>query len=429
MKYEKIDPRLFVENRERLKKQLKKNSILVLNSNDIYPTNADGVMPFKQNNDLFYFTGIEQEDTMFVMYPDSAEERFKEVLFIRNVNSDLITWEGEKLNEKKAREISGIQSIYRFSEFDNLFNFLVSDAENIYLNTNEFRRSADEVETRDDRFVKKCKARYLLNNYLRAAPLIYRLRMIKSDIEIDLLRKASELTEKGFRRILKFVKPNVTESEIEAEFAHEFIRHGGAFADYEPIIAAGANSCALHYIKNSGVCKSGELVLMDVGASYANYNSDMTRTIPVNGRFTPRQREVYNAVLRIHKQSRKLMVKGKTMLTLFKETESLAEKELVDLKLLKTADIKNQNPDFPLIKKYYPHNLSHFLGLDVHDVGYYDEPLRPGMVLTNEPGIYIKDEGFGIRLENNIVITESRNIDLLENVPIEAEEIEEIMNS
>jgi Xaa-Pro aminopeptidase len=410
MKYPKIDSKLFIENRERLRQQLKKNSILVLNSNDIMPTNADGTMPFKQNNDLFYFTGIEQEETIFLMYPDSPDPRFTEVLFIRNVNSEITTWEGEKLDDKEASEISGIKKIMRVSDFDKIFNHLMGDAEHVYLNANEHKRSASEIETRDNRFIKKCKARYPLHNYLRAAPVIYRLRAIKSGLEIELMGKACELTERGFRRILKFVKPGVAEAEIEAELAHEFIRHNGAFADYQPIVASGINSCALHYIKNNKVCKDGDVVLIDAAASYANYNADMTRTIPVNGKFTPRQKQVYNAVLRAHRETRKLMTKGKLTLELFKDTEAIIEKELVDLRLLKLEDIKNQSPDF-------------------HDAGYFHEPLQPGMVLTCEPGIYIREEELGVRIENNILITESGNLDLMESIPVEADEIEEIMNS
>jgi Xaa-Pro aminopeptidase len=429
MRYQKIENTLFIQNRERLKKQLHPNSIVVFNSNDVLPTNADGTMPFKQNNDLFYLTGIEQEETIFLLFPDSPDKNFKEVLFIRDVNEDLTTWEGSKLTNAEASDISGIKIIRFASEFNKLFNYLMGDAENVYLNTNEHKRSTSEVETRDDRFIKKCKSEYPLHNYMRIAPIMYRLRTIKSDIEISLLRKASGLTEKGFRRVLKFVKPGITEAEVEAEFIHEFIRNNGAPADYDPIIASGIDSCTLHYIKNNKVCKEGDVLLIDFAASYANYNTDMTRTIPVNGKFTARQKQVYNAVLRVQRETRKLMVRGKLPFTLFEETRSLIEKELVDLGLLTTDDIKNQDPEKPVSFKYYPHNVSHFLGLDVHDVGYFHEPLKAGIVLTCEPGIYIREEGFGVRLENNILITNDGNIDLFENIPIEADEIEGAMNS
>jgi len=429
MKYQRINNKLFINNRKNLIKQLKPNSIVILNSNDILPTNADGLMPFKQNNDLFYLTGIEQEETILLLFPDSPEERFKEILFIREVNEELILWEGDKLTVKEASDISGIKTVRFLPEFDDILNYLTSDAEHIYLNSNEYKRAAVEVETRDDRFIKKCKAKYPLHYYCRIAPLIYRLRARKSDIEIDLMKKACELTEKGFRRILSFVKPGVTETEVEAEFIHEFIRNNGAPADYEPIIASGIDSCTLHYIKNNKTCKDGDVLLIDFAASYANYNADMTRTIPVNGKLTARQKRVYNAVLRVLKETRKLLKPGARLLKIFEKNRALIEKELIDLGLLKMADIKKQNPDKPLSSKYYPHNVSHFLGLDVHDVGYFDEPLAPGMVLTCEPGIYIREEGFGIRLENNILINQNGNTDLFENIPIEADEIEDLMNS
>lgn len=429
MRYEKIDPALFIGNREKLKKHLKPNSIVVLNSNDVLPSNADGTMKFKQNSDLFYMIGIEQEETILLMYPDSPDKKLTEVLFIREVNEELTTWEGEKLTPKKASEISGIKTVKFTSEFDKLFYYLMSDAKNIYLNSNEHKRATVEVESRDDRFIKKCWKHFPLHKYKRAAPILYSLRTAKSDIEIGLIKKACSLTENGFRRVLKFVKPGVTEAEIEAEFIHDFIRNNGAPADYEPIIASGIDSCTLHYINNDKICKDGDVVLIDFAASYANYNADMTRTIPVNGKFTKRQKDVYNAVLRVQRETIKLMKPGKLLTDLFNDTRSLIEKELVELGLLKMADIKNQNPDNPLSMKYYPHNVSHFLGLDVHDVGYFHEPLKPGTVLTCEPGIYIRDEGFGVRLENNILITKDGNEDLFKNIPIEADEIEELMKS
>ncbi len=429
MRYEKINPALFISNRENLKKQLKPNSIVVLNSNDVLPSNADGTLKFKQNSDLFYMTGIEQEETLLLLFPGSPDKKLSEILFIRDVNDDLTTWEGEKLTQKKASDISGIKTVKFVSEFDKLFYYLMSDAQNVYLNSNEHKRATVEVETRDDRFIKKCRKRFPLHEYERAAPILYELRTVKSDIEIQLLKKACALTGNGFRRVLKFTKPGVTEAQIEAEFIHDFISNNGAPADYEPIIASGVDSCTLHYIKNDKVCKNGDVVLIDFAASYANYNADMTRTIPINGKFTNRQKDVYNAVLRVQKETIKQMKPGKLLADLFTETRSLIEKELINLGLLKINDIKNQNPDYPASMKYYPHNVSHFLGLDVHDVGYFHEPLKPGAVLTCEPGIYIREEGFGIRLENNILITETGNEDLFKDIPIEADEIEELMNS
>ncbi len=328
MRYQRIENTLFIQNRERLKKQLQPNSIAVFNSNDVLPTNADGTMAFKQNNDLFYLTGIEQEETILLLFPDSPDKNFKEVLFIRDVNEDLTTWEGSKLTPREASDISGIKVIRFVSELDKLFSYLMGDAVNVYLNTNEHKRSTSEVETRDDRFIKKCKSEYPLHNYIRVAPIMYRLRAIKSDIEINLLKKACGLTEKGFRRVLKFVKPGVTEAEVEAEFIHEFIRNNGAPADYDPIIASGINSCTLHYIKNNKVCKAGDVLLIDFAASYANYNADMTRTLPVNGKFTKRQKQVYNAVLRVQRKTRKLMVKGKLLFNSVRRNTSAYRKRI-----------------------------------------------------------------------------------------------------
>ncbi len=425
----KINSSLFIENRKRLTAVMKPGSILVLNSNDILPSNADGTMPFKQNTDLFYFTGIEQEETILVLFPDAKDEAHREILFIRDVNKELVVWEGDKLTDTEAEEISGIKNIQPVSKFSQLFKHLVSDAENIYLNANEHKRASFEVETREDRFIKKCRIDFPLNNYLRAAPLIYNLRVIKSSKEVEFIKKACDLTEKGFRRVLKFIKPGVKEYEIEAEFAHEFIRNGQSFADYSPIIASGVDSCSLHYDKNYKTCKDGDVVLMDTAAMYANYNADMTRTAPVNGKFTKRQKQVYNSVLKVHNATRNLMVKGKMLESLLKDTECLIEKELIELGLINPAALKDDNEKKDLVKKYYPHGVAHFLGLDVHDVGYFHKPLAPGMVLTCEPGIYIREEGFGIRLENNILITDSGNTDLMASIPIEADEIEEIMNS
>ena len=425
----KIDSSLFTENRKRLAAAMKPGSILVINSNDILPSNADGTMPFKQNTDLFYFTGIGQEETILLMFPDSKDESQKEILFIRDVNKELVVWEGDKLSDIEAENISGIKNIMPVSKSAQVFKRLVSDAEYIYLNANEHKRASFEVETREDRFIKKCRNEFPLHNYLRAAPLIYNLRVIKSAKEFEFIKKACDLTEKGFRRALKFIKPGVKEYEIEAEFAHEFISNGQSFADYSPIIASGVDSCSLHYDKNYKTCKDGDVVLMDTAAMYANYNADMTRTAPVNGKFTKRQKQVYNSVLKVHNETRSLMVKGKMLESLLKDTENLIEKELVGLGLLKASSIKNEDERKEIIKKYYPHGVAHFLGLDVHDVGYFYDPLKPGMVLTCEPGIYIREEGFGIRLENNIAVTETGNTDLMASIPIEADEIEEIMNS
>lgn len=429
MKHIKIDKKLFIENRKKLVKELKPNSMVVVQANDVMPTNADGTMHFKQNTDLFWLTGVDQEETVLVLYPDSPDPAFKEVLFLRETSELIAIWEGRKLMKDEAMEVTGIKNIVWLSDFNKIFKNLITDAENIYINTNEHKRADVIVQSKSMKFIDWCKENYPLHNYCRLAPIINRLRMFKSPIEIELMQKACDLTEKAFRRVLKFTKPGVMEYEIEAEFTHEFVSNGCTYADYYPIIASGAGSCVLHYIVNDKMCKDGDIILIDTGASYANYNADMTRTIPVNGKFTKRQKEVYNAVLRIMKGTIKMMKKGADWKKIQKQTELNTEKELVDLGLLKMSDIKNQNQAWPALKKYFMHNVSHFLGLDVHDVGYFETPYKPGMVFTVEPGIYIPEEGIGIRLENNILVTEKGNFDLMRNIPLEADEIEEIMNS
>lgn len=428
MKNIKTDNKLFIDNRKKLVKHLKPNSIAILNANDYMPTNADGTMRFRQNTNLFYLTGVDQEETILVLYPDSPDPKFREVLFVAETSELIAIWHGKKLSKQEAFEKTGIENVLWLSEFPGVFRNLITDADNVYLDSNEHKRATIEVETRNARFIKWCKEEYPLHNYERLAPIINRLRMIKSKKEIELLQEAVNLTEKGFRRVMKFVKPGVTEYEIEAEYTHEFLYNGGALADYTPIIASGPGACVLHYIENDKACKDGDLILMDVGASYSNYNADMTRCIPVNGKFTKRQKDVYNAVLRVMKSTIKQVKKGGIWKEIQKATEQNIEKELVDLGLLKMAEIKNQDPNWPAFKKYFMHNVSHFLGLDVHDFGYFNYPYEPGMVFTVEPGIYIKEEGLGIRLENNIVVTETGNIDLFKNVPVEVEEIEDIMN-
>lgn len=429
MKQIKIDSKLFIENRKKLVKQLKPNSIVVVHANDVMPTNADGTMHFKQNTDLFWLTGVDQEESVLVLYPDSPDPAFREVLFLRETSELIAIWEGRKLMKDEATELTGIQNVVWLSDFNKIFRNLVTDADNIYINTNEHKRADVIVQSRSVKFINWCKENYPIHNYCRLAPVINRLRMIKSPIEIDLMQKACDLTDKAFRRVLKFVKPGVMEYEIEAEFAHEFIRNGCAYADYYPIIASGPSACVLHYVVNDKPCLDGDVILIDTGASYSNYNADMSRTIPVNGRFTKRQKQVYNACLRVMKNTISRVKKNGNWKEIQKATELDMEKELVELKLLKMSDIKSQNPAWPALKKYFMHNVSHFLGLDVHDVGYFETPYKPGMVFTVEPGIYIPEEGIGIRLENNIVVTEKGNIDLMKNIPLEIEEIEEIMNS
>lgn len=420
------DPQLFVSNRARLKGLLQKNSVAFVHANDILPTNADGTMPHHQNADLYYLSGILQEESILVIAPDAFEESNREVLFLREPNELALIWEGHKLSRDEAREISGVKTIRWLSEFPTAFRQLMCESEHVYLNSNEHARAADEVETREWRFTRECQHRYPLHNYQRLARLMHPLRAVKQPQEVELIRKACEITERGFRRVLGFVKPGVNECEVEAEFIHEFTRHKGCWA-YNPIIATGVNNCVLHYNVNDQVCQDGQLLLLDVAAAYGQYASDLTRTIPVNGRFTPRQRQVYDAVLRIYREIRSQMRPGKTTRDLRKETERIAQEECIQLGLFTADDVKNQNPDSPLVKKYFMHGVAHGLGLDVHDVGFPSAPLAPGWVITCEPALYIREEGFGVRLENDVLVTDGEPIDLMETIPIEPDEIEALM--
>ncbi|WP_017730587.1 aminopeptidase P family protein [Nafulsella turpanensis] len=428
MKYLPIGKDLFVHNRKNFSALLKPNSLAVFNSNDVMPTNADGTMPFRQNNDLFYLSGIDQEESILLLFPDFPDEKFREVLFVTETNEHIAVWEGHKYTKEEAYETSGIRTVMWLSQFEQTFNTLMSQAAHLYLNSNEHIRNASTTETRDMRFAKWCQDKYPLHEYERAAPLTTQLRPIKSQPEIDLLQKACDITEGGFRRVLDFVKPGVREYEIEAEFIHEFVRNRSRGFGYTPIIASGANACILHYIENRGECKDGDLILFDVGAEYANYNADMSRTIPVNGRFTKRQKEVYNAVLHVQREAFKLLRPGNTIPEYHKQVGKLMTEQLLKLGLLDKTDVKNQNPENPAYKKYFMHGTSHHIGLDVHDVGNIYRKFEPGMVFTVEPGIYIQNESIGVRLENDVVITEDGLFDLMRNIPIEADEIEELMN-
>jgi Xaa-Pro aminopeptidase len=426
MRYAPIDPELFVENRARLKQLLPPRALAVVNANDILPTNADGTLGFVQNSDLFYLTGVDQEETILMLYPDAQDEKLREILFLRETSDEIATWEGRKLTKDDARKRTGIKEVRWLAEFPVLFRGLMCEAEQVFLNTNEHKRASAEVETRDDRFVRCVQGQFPLHNFQRLARLMHKLRVVKSAFEIELIRKATALTARGFGRVLKFVKPGVNEVEIEAEFAHEFIRGGGGFA-YGPIIASGPNACVLHYVDNDQVCKKGQLLLLDVAASYANYRSDLTRTIPVNGKFSKRQREIYEAVLRVMRASIALAVPGKLPRLWQKEAEALMEKELLDLGLLKKSQIRKQDPDKPALKKYFMHGIGHPMGLDVHDVGLMSEPMQEGWVMTVEPGIYLKEEGLAVRLENDIVVSARGPVDLMAEIPIEVEEIEAAM--
>ncbi len=429
MRYTPPSKQLYIKNRAKLVAKLAPKSVAVFNSNDIMPTNADGVMPFKQNNDLLYFTGIDQEDTILLVMPDYPVKSQREVLFLKETNPHIAIWEGHKFTKEEARALSGVETVYWVSEFEQVLNGLMVEAEHVYINSNEHTRAMLEVETKDDRFSKWCHQKYPNHNYKRSAPIMHELRPVKDQEEIEMLQVACDITEAGFRRILKFVKPGVNEYEIEAEYLHEFVRSKSMGFAYQPIIASGLDSCVLHYVENRKNCKDGDILLMDVAAEYGNYNADMTRAIPVNGRFTDRQRAVYDAVLRVKNEATNMLRPGTIINDYNKEVGLVMEKELLGLGLIDKTDIKNQDSANPAFRKYFMHGTSHFLGLDVHDVGNFYTPITEGMVFTVEPGIYIPEENFGIRLEDNVVIEKNGVLNLMQNIPIEADEIETLMNA
>jgi len=427
MRHAPIDSKLFVENRERLKKLLPPRSLAIVNANDVLPTNADGSLALHPNSDLFYLTGIEQEESLLLLAPDAFEPKHREILFVREPSEHLKIWEGHKHSKDEATKISGIKQVKWLSEFPVIFRQLMCEQEHVWLNSNEHKRAHVEVETRDARFTRAVQRQFPLHTYHRLARLMHPLRVVKTDAEIALLKESVAITEKGFRRLLRFVKPGVMEYHVEAELIHEFTRRRAQFA-YNPIIASGKNACVLHYNQNDQPCKKGDLLLLDVAACYANYNADLTRTIPVSGKFTRRQKAIYNAVLRVMRASIKGATVGKLSRDWLKESQAMMNEELLALGLLKKSDIKKQTEDEPACRKYFMHGLGHPLGLDVHDVGFTTEPFAPGWVLTVEPGIYIPKEGFGVRLENDIVVTPDGPVDLMANTPVEAEEIEDLMN-
>ncbi len=427
MRYEPIAPDFFVRNRGNLRGLLKPNSMVIVLANDIYPTNADGTMAFKQNSDLFYLTGVDQEETTLVLMPDAADSKEREILFVKETSELIAVWEGEKLTKEQARAATGIERIEWSHTFEGFLHRLVPQVEHIYLLTNEHLRASVVVETRNARFIKDCQARYPLHRYERLAPLLHRLRMTKDAEEIKLLQRACDITEAGFRRVLGFIKPGVGEWEIEAELLHEFVRRGSRGFSYSPIIGSGKNACVLHYVENDKVCKDGEMILMDVAAEYAGWASDLTRTVPANGKFTKRQRDVYNAVLRVFRGANDILRPGNTPMEYQKQVIELMERELVGLGLFTAKEASEQGPDKALVKKYFMHGTSHHLGLDVHDVAPPHEPFADGMVFTIEPGIYIREEALGVRLENDFVIGKDRNFDLMGKIPIEVEEIEQLM--
>lgn len=430
MRYSALPNTLFVQNRKKFMARMTPLSVAVFNSNDIYPTGADSTLPFVQNPDLFYLSGVDQEESILLLCPEAKNPKHREVLFVRETNAHIAVWEGEKLTKKRTTEVSGIETVYWLTEFDKIFFELMTQSETVYLNTNEHYRQAVETETREARFIKKCKAQYPAHRVAKSNPILQALRSVKDPVEIDIIQQACQITEKGFRRILNFVKPGVWEYEIEAEFLHEFIRNRSQGFAYTPIIASGNNANVLHYIQNNQQCQAGDLLLLDVGAKYANYSSDMTRTIPVSGRFTPRQAEVYRAVLKVKNEATQLLVPGAYWKTYHEEVGKLMTSALIDLKLLDKADVQNENPEWPAYKKYFMHGTSHHMGLDTHDYGLLYEPIEAQMVFTVEPGIYIPEEGFGIRLEDDVVVQpQGEPLNLMQNIPIEIEEIESLMQA
>ena len=428
MRYDKIDKNLYINNRKNYLDKVNQNSTSVFVSNEFMPTNADETLHFVQNTNLLYLTGIDQEETFLILAPNFPDKKMREILFIKETSEEISIWEGNKLTKKEAQEISGIKTVMWNDTFENILNLILAESNEIYLDKNEHIRSSTKIQTPQDRFILDIQRRYSSYKIKRSYPILSDLRMIKDKTEINLIQMACDITEKGFRRILRYVEPGIWEFDIEAEFIHEFIKNRSKGFAYQPIIATGINACSLHYNENKTKCKSGELILMDVAAEYANYKSDMTRTIPVNGKFTNRQLEIYNAVLNVKNEATNILRPGISINDYHKEVGKIMESELIKIKLIDKVDVKNQDPKNPLFKKYFMHGTSHHIGLDVHDVGNFYVDLKPGNVFTVEPGIYIREENIGVRLEDNILIGDNDNINLMENIPILPDEIEDIMN-
>ena len=430
MKYLPIDSNLFKRNRSKFISQMLPNSIAVFNSNDIFSTGADSTLPFYQHRNIFYLSGVDQEESILVLNPNANNPAHKEILFLKETNDHIAIWEGAKLNKDQAKSSTGIQSVYWLDEFETIFSKLMTNVDKVYFNNNDHYRKAVEMQTREDRFLIWLKSNYPKHKIEYSFPIMEKLRGVKEPEEIELIQKACDITEKGFRRVLKFLKPGVMEFHVEAEYSHEFLRNRSKGFAYTPIIASGYNACVLHYINNNMQCKDGDMLLMDVGAEYANYSSDMTRTVPINGRFTDRQKSVYQAVLNVKNEASKMLIPGTLWEEYHVEVGKLMTSELISLGLLDKSDIQNQDHKNPAYKKYFMHGTSHHMGLDTHDYGDLKIPMVANMVFTVEPGIYIPDENLGIRLEDDVVIKNSGTpINLMKSIPIEIEEIEEIMNS
>ena len=430
MKYHSIDSALFVKNRIKFAAQMQSSALAVFNSNDVFSTGADSTLPFHQHRNIFYLSGVDQEESILILFPDAKNSMHKEILFLKETNEHIAIWEGSKLSKKQATEVSGVQTVYWLSDFDSIFDILMKEAEIVYFNNNNHYRKAVEMETREDRFIKRVKSNYPKHRIENNFSIMESLRGVKEPEEIELIRKACNITEKGFRRVLGFVEPGVMEYEIEAEYAHEFLKNRSKGFAYTPIIGSGYNACVLHYIENNQRCNDGDMLLMDVGAEYANYSSDMTRTIPVNGRFTARQKAVYQAVLNVKNEATQMLVSGTLWEAYHKEVGKIMTSELLRLGLLDKAAVQNQDPKKPAYKKYFMHGTSHHMGLDTHDYGALKTPMVENMVFTVEPGIYIPEEKMGIRLEDDVVVQSSgAPINLMKDIPIEIDAIESLMNA
>jgi len=430
MKYHQLDRQLFIKNRAKFTAQMKPNSVAVFNSNDIYPVSADSTLPFAQHRDIFYLSGVDQEESMLLLFPDAPYAHQKEILFLKETSAHIAVWEGEKLTKEKAYEVSGVKTVYWLQDFEKILFELMTYCDTMYVNTNEHYRQSVSTETREARFVKWWKAQYPAHQVAKSNPILQHIRSVKESEEIALIQQACDITNKGFRRLLPFVKPGVMEYEIEAELIHEFVCNRSKGFAYTPIIASGNNANVLHYIENNQACKAGDLLLLDVAAEYANYSSDMTRTIPVSGTFTARQKAVYTAVLRVKNEATKLLVPGEFWKNYHLEVGKIMTSELLGLGLIDKADVQNENTESPAYKKYFMHGTSHHLGLDTHDYGLLHKPIEANMVFTVEPGIYIPAEGFGIRLEDNVVVqAQGEPFNLMRDIPIEVDEIESLMNA
>ena len=430
MKYQKIDTQLFVKNRKNFASLMQKNSMAIFNSNDIYPISADSTMPFEQHRDLFYLSGVDQEESVLMLFPDCPNENLREVLFLKETNEHIAVWEGEKLTKEAAFNTSGVQTVFWLQDLEKVLFEMTTYCDTFYINTNEHYRANVATETREDRFTKWLLAKYPAHNVAKSNPILQGLRAVKDPIELDLMQQACDITEKGFRRILNFIQPGVWEYEIEAELIHEFIKNRSKGFAYTPIIASGNNANVLHYIENNQQCKAGDLILLDIAAEYANYKSDLSRTVPVSGKFSERQKAVYNAVNHVKKEATKLLTPGTIWKDYHVEVGGIMTAELLKLGLLDKADVQNEDKNWPAYKKYFMHGTSHHIGLDTHDYGLLHKPMEANMVFTVEPGIYIPKEGFGIRLEDDVVVQENgAPFNLMGNIPIEAEEIEDLMNA